>query len=251
MAAPWIRSPLETTTCLCEDDGYDRGGAGKKKKKRRHRTIFTSYQLEELEKAFKEAHYPDVYQREVLSLKTDLPEDRIQLRRRRRRRHRYVIVVAVNRCQHRSEWLLPRFQQPTVKQQQLTRGRWVQRSRQIYVSAFTPVPSSRDGRHHGREPRAVSLSAILTELRAPSLDERQPPCHCRVDGVLLSAEGEFDVDDDDDGTMMVPLYERSPVLLHGVPSPPRWPTDNGHCRADIIRLADVRAPSSAVSDWLQ
>ncbi|XP_063227019.1 homeobox protein unc-4-like [Bacillus rossius redtenbacheri] len=42
-------------------------------------TIFTSYQLEELEKAFKEAHYPDVYAREMLSLKTDLPEDRIQL----------------------------------------------------------------------------------------------------------------------------------------------------------------------------
>ena len=42
-------------------------------------TIFTSYQLEELEKAFKEAHYPDVYAREMLSLKTDLPEDRIQV----------------------------------------------------------------------------------------------------------------------------------------------------------------------------
>lgn len=44
-----------------------------------NRTIFTSYQLEELEKAFKEAHYPDVYAREMLSLKTDLPEDRIQV----------------------------------------------------------------------------------------------------------------------------------------------------------------------------
>ena len=82
-------------------------GGKKKKKKRRHRTIFTSYQvmmmmmmmvminyddsgddqthlilslqLEELEKAFKEAHYPDVYAREMLSLKTDLPEDRIQV----------------------------------------------------------------------------------------------------------------------------------------------------------------------------
>ncbi|GIX79901.1 hypothetical protein CEXT_191481 [Caerostris extrusa] len=42
-------------------------------------TIFTSYQLEELEKAFKDAHYPDVYAREMLSLKTDLPEDRIQV----------------------------------------------------------------------------------------------------------------------------------------------------------------------------
>ena len=54
-------------------------GGKKKKKKRRHRTIFTSYQLEELEKAFKDAHYPDVYAREMLSLKTDLPEDRIQV----------------------------------------------------------------------------------------------------------------------------------------------------------------------------
>ncbi|XP_050549198.1 visual system homeobox 2-like [Daktulosphaira vitifoliae] len=54
-------------------------GPNKKKKKRRHRTIFTSYQLEELEKAFKDAHYPDVYAREMLSLKTDLPEDRIQV----------------------------------------------------------------------------------------------------------------------------------------------------------------------------
>ncbi|XP_041721070.1 visual system homeobox 2-like [Coregonus clupeaformis] len=51
----------------------------KKRKKRRHRTIFTSHQLDELEKAFNEAHYPDVYAREMLSMKTELPEDRIQV----------------------------------------------------------------------------------------------------------------------------------------------------------------------------
>lgn len=51
----------------------------KQKKRRRHRTIFTSYQVEELEKTFKEAHYPDLYAREVLALKIDLPEDRIQV----------------------------------------------------------------------------------------------------------------------------------------------------------------------------
>ncbi|XP_071792589.1 uncharacterized protein [Asterias amurensis] len=54
-------------------------GGKKKRKKRRHRTIFTSYQLDELEKAFTDAHYPDVYAREMLALKTDLPEDRIQV----------------------------------------------------------------------------------------------------------------------------------------------------------------------------
>lgn len=45
------------------------------------RTIFTSYQQDELEKTFKDAHYPDVNQREILTLKTNLPEDRIQVYR--------------------------------------------------------------------------------------------------------------------------------------------------------------------------
>jgi homeobox protein 2 len=43
------------------------------------RTIFSSQQIEELEKAFKDAHYPDVYARELLAVKTDLSEDRIQV----------------------------------------------------------------------------------------------------------------------------------------------------------------------------
>lgn len=50
-----------------------------KRKKRRHRTIFSQFQIDELEKAFKEAHYPDMYHREMLSSKTELPEDRIQV----------------------------------------------------------------------------------------------------------------------------------------------------------------------------
>ncbi|KAM3722764.1 Homeobox protein [Dirofilaria immitis] len=50
-----------------------------KRKKRRHRTIFTQFQVDELEKAFQEAHYPDMYARELLAMKTAIAVDRIQV----------------------------------------------------------------------------------------------------------------------------------------------------------------------------
>ncbi|RWS13017.1 paired box protein Pax-3-like protein [Dinothrombium tinctorium] len=73
-AAPYGQLQHQSTSAFISSLTVNNG----QKRKRRHRTIFTEEQLEQLESAFRKTHYPDVILREELAMRVDLKEERVE-----------------------------------------------------------------------------------------------------------------------------------------------------------------------------
>lgn len=79
MAAAQMQAHVGSHVTLGHHGNHHLGHGPPPKRKRRHRTIFTEEQLEQLEATFDKTHYPDVVLREQLALKVDLKEERVEV----------------------------------------------------------------------------------------------------------------------------------------------------------------------------